>query len=237
MANDMKSGVGFLIPAAGVVGFFAFLFIGEFLISIIIAVLGILIWFLYMLVMESHIPEEMGNMIILFGVLLSLGIFFGFGIKENMWGGFELQSEGSIFSLVILFFAILTGLNFRNQQTSLLPSGSTNNGLTNEDRDLVMDAIKKTQEANISSSQSEPKVIVVKQETDGHTKDKNQDNDKQVESPSEKQLNPYDPYNMATNPYFAYPPDYYYDDDDEDEDEYEDEDDWEYEDDWEDEDR
>ena len=79
MANDMKSGIGFLIPGAGVIGFFTSLLLGEFLISIIIAISGILVWFLYMLVMESHMPGEMGNMIILFGILLSLGIFFGFG--------------------------------------------------------------------------------------------------------------------------------------------------------------
>ena len=85
MANDMKSGVGFIIPAAGVVGFFTALLLGEFLLSIIIAISGILVWFIYMLVMESHMPKEMGNMIILFGLLLSLGIFFGFGLTYNMW--------------------------------------------------------------------------------------------------------------------------------------------------------
>ena len=58
MVNDMKSGIGFLIPAAGVVGFFTSLLMGEFLVSIIIAVAGILIWFLYMAVMESQIPEH-----------------------------------------------------------------------------------------------------------------------------------------------------------------------------------
>ena len=100
MANDIKSGVGFIIPAAGVVGFFTSLLLGEYMLSIIIAVLGILIWFIYMLVMESHMPHEMGNMIILFGVLLSLGIFFSFGIAQNMWGGFEFQPEGSILSLI-----------------------------------------------------------------------------------------------------------------------------------------
>ena len=83
MANDMKSGIGFVIPAAGVVGFFTSLLMGEFLVSIIITVSGILVWFLYMLVMESHMPEQMGNMIILFGVMLSLGIFFGFGITQT----------------------------------------------------------------------------------------------------------------------------------------------------------
>ena len=234
MASDMKSGLGFLIPTAGVVGFFTSLFLGEFLISIIIAVLGILIWFLYMLVMESHIPEEMGNMIILFGVLLSVGIFFGFGIKENMWGGFELQSEGSIFSLVILFFAILTGLNFRNQQSSILaPSNNSNSGLTNEDRDLVMDAIKKTKEANLSSKNPDPKVIVVKQEVESSSNNKNHDEKNDVQTAKGPAV--VDSYNMAQNPYFTYPPDYYYDEEDEDEDEYEDEDEWEYEDEWDDE--
>ena len=63
MANDMKSGIGYLIPASGVIGFIIALLFGEFLASILITVLGILIWFLYMLVMESTIPKQMGNII------------------------------------------------------------------------------------------------------------------------------------------------------------------------------
>ena len=88
MASDVKSGVGFIIPAIGVVGFFISLLMGEFLLSIIISVMVILIWFLYMLGMESHIPREMGNTIMLFGVMLSLGIFFGFGIIVAGPGGY-----------------------------------------------------------------------------------------------------------------------------------------------------
>ena len=89
MANDMKSGVGFIIPAAGVVGFFTSLLLGEFLVSIIIAVAGILVWFLYMLVMEPNMPQQMSNMITLFGIMLAIGLFFGFGVTQNMFGGFE----------------------------------------------------------------------------------------------------------------------------------------------------
>ena len=215
MANDMKSGIGFIIPAAGVVGFFTSLLLGEFLVSIIIAVAGIMVWFLYMLVMESNMPQQMGNMILLFGILLSIGIFFGFGITQNMFGGFEFQPEGSIFALVILFFAVLTGLNFRNQASSTVaPAGAS--GLSDSDRDLVMDAIKQSQEPTEASD--EPRVIVVKQEATPEVA---------VEEKKEEEPNPYAPYNMANNPYFAYPPDYYYDDDEEDE---EDED-WEEEDD------
>ena len=227
MANDIKSGVGFIIPAAGVVGFFTSLFLGEYMLSIIIAVLGILIWFIYMLVMESHMPHEMGNMIMLFGVLLSLGIFFSFGITQNMWGGFEFQPEGSILSLVILFFAILTGLNFRNQQDSNLQSPNQKSGLTQQDRELVLSALNKSQSQ--SPINDEPKVIVVKQEVSEPIKE---DSDEKNDSPS-TQPPAHDPYGISQNPYFAYPPDYYYEEDEEDE--YEDEED-EDEDEWEDED-
>ena len=215
MANDMKSGIGFIIPAAGVVGFFTSLLLGEFLVSIIIAVAGIMVWFLYMLVMESNMPQQMGNMILLFGILLSIGIFFGFGVTQNMFGGFEFQPEGSIFALVILFFAVLTGLNFRNQASSTVaPAGGS--GLSDSDRDLVMDAIKQSQDSTEASD--EPRVIVVKQEATPEVA---------VEEKKEEEPNPYAPYNMANNPYFAYPPDYYYDDDEEDEDD----EDWDEEDD------
>ncbi len=218
MANDMKSGIGFIIPAAGVVGFFTSLLLGEFLVSIIIAVAGIMVWFLYMLVMESNMPQQMGNMILLFGILLSIGIFFGFGVTQNMFGGFEFQPEGSIFALVILFFAVLTGLNFRNQaSSSVAPAGTS--GLSDSDRDLVMDAIKQSQESTEASD--EPRVIVVKQEATPEVA---------VEEKKEEEPNPYAPYNMANNPYFAYPPDYYYDDAEDDEDDEEDED-WDEEDD------
>ena len=219
MANDMKSGIGFVIPAAGVVGFFTSLLMGEFLVSIIITVSGILVWFLYMLVMESHMPQQMGNMIILFGVMLSLGIFFGFGITQNMWGGFEFQPEGSILSLVILFFAVLTGLNFRNQQSSFLASAGDSGGLSDEDRDLVMNAINQTQASKATPEPEAPKVIVVKQEA-APVEEKAEEKKEEPLPP-----NPHDHYGMANNPYFSYPPDYYYDEDEDDWDD-EDEDDW-----------
>ena len=220
MANDVKSGIGYLIPASGVVGFIIALLLGEFLVSILITVLGILVWFLYMLVMESTIPKQMGNMIMLFGVMLSVGIFLGFGVTQNLWGGFEFKPEGSLLSLVILFFAILTGLNFKNQQSILRSSVSSSASLSEDDRKFVLSAIDKAKSSKQSTDDSDPRVIVVKQDTPAA-----------IEKPAQKEeLNPassYDPYLMANNPYFSYPPEYYeeYEDDEWDdyEDEYEDE--------------
>ena len=222
MANDIKSGIGYIIPATGVVGFFTALFLEEALASIIIAIGGILLWFIYMLVMESHIPKQMGNMIILFGVMLSLGIFLGFGIEQHLHAGYNLKPEGLVFSLIILFFAIITGLNFRNQQTSSFISNENTGGLSVEDRNLVLDAINKSKSKSVSNN-TEPRVIVVKQESSNV-----EDEVKPEQLPPSQ--NPYDPYLMANNPYFAYPPDYYYDEDDDDEYE-EDWDEYEYEDD------
>ena len=222
MANDMKSGIGYLIPASGVIGFVIALILGEFLASILITVMGILVWFLYMLVMESTIPKQMGNMIMLFGVMLSVGIFLGFGISQNLWGGFEFKPEGSLLSLVILFFAVLTGLNFRNQQLVLRASNPNTDSLSEDDREFVLSAIDKVKNSNQSNQATDPKVIVVKQETPL----KKEELEKKEEiSPT----NPYDPYLMANNPYFSYPPEYY--------DEYEDDDEWDdYDDEYEDED-
>ena len=176
-----------------------------------------------MLVMESTIPKQMGNMIMLFGVMLSVGIFLGFGITQNLWGGFEFEPEGSLLSLVILFFAILTGLNFRSQQSILGSSGSGSASLSDDDRKFVLSAIDKAKSSQQSNEASDPKVIVVKQEAPVIREDS-----KKKEEVSS--LNPHDPYLMANNPYFSYPPEYYdeFDDDDWDEDEYEDE--YEYED-------
>ena len=128
-------------------------------------------------------------MIILFGILLSLGIFFGFGVKQNMWGGFEFQTEGSIFSLVILFFAVLTGLNFRNQQSSaLFSSNASGGGLSEQDRELVINAIGKAQETDPSNNSEQSKVIVVKQETTSSESDDTESKEK--ETKQQHQNNP-----------------------------------------------
>ena len=79
----------------------------------------------------------------------------------------------------------------------------------------------KLKNSNQPTQSNDPKVIVVKQEAPATNEPSNK---KDELSPATT----YDPYLMANNPYFSYPPDYYdeYDDDDEwddFEDEYEDE--------------
>ena len=207
MNNDIKSGIGYIIPLSSTVAFFTCLALGEYLFSISIAIAGILVWFLYMLVMESSPPSNLGNLIMFFGVLLSIGIFMGFGISKNMWGGVEFVSEGSLFSLVILFFSVLTGILFRNQ-SFISPVGSTYK-LNRYDKKWVDKILK---DNDITNEGSNPKVIVVNQ---------NQENEKIVNQSDKIKT---EASVQQNSPYvYAYPPEYYYD-------EYEDEDEYEYED-------
>ena len=220
MGHDIKSGIGYIIPATGVVGFFTSLLMGEPILSIIIAVAGILVWFTYMMIMESPLPEpsQLGNLIIFFGLLLTLGIFMAFGVTQNMFGGYEFKTEGSLVALIILFFSILTGMLFRNQIIGGYTTTQSNTGLTDEDRKWVKKALDKNVEHD--NGNNEPKVIVVKQEAPDNETVKNK-----KEKTSET-ISP-DTFGSMNNPYYSYPPpDYYYEDEYEEDwdDEYEDED-------------
>ena len=192
MNNDIKSGVGYIIPLAAVIGFFTALFLGEYLLSVFVAIAGILVWFLYMVVMESSPPSNLGNLIMFFGILLSVGVFMGFGVTQNMWGGIEFVSEGSLFALVVFFFSILTGLLFRNQP--VVQSVGSNNNLTDQEKQWIQNALN---ENNVKSDINDSKVIVVKQESNG----------KEQEVPVKEPVLKEEQYN---NPYvYAYPPEYY----------------------------
>ena len=70
MGNDIKSGFGYLIPLGAVIGFVAVIVTGNYLLSILIPLAGILTWFLYMKIMEISVPDIFGNIIIVFGLSL-----------------------------------------------------------------------------------------------------------------------------------------------------------------------
>jgi len=193
MGNDIKSGLGYLIPLGAVIGFVAVIVTGNYLLSILIPLAGILTWFLYMKIMEISVPDIFGNIIIVFGGLLAIGVFLFYGTKPNMFGGIELQEEGAVFALLVLFFSVLTGMLFNRNE------GLGKNLLTSREKELVNKAIKD------SDNEASPRVIVVKQEAE-HKEEKS-------DKPDE-----FTPY-YAYPPEYDYYGDYYEDGDEEDEDE------------------
>ena len=196
MADNIKTGIGFIIPTASLIGFVLSILSSAYFNGIIFIIAGMIVWMLYILVVESTTPALMGNILILFVVLLSLAIFLNYGLSQNIFGGYELKSDGSLIALLVLFFGGLIAMVFR-EYISAAPASS----LSSEDLALVNRALKTSE--NIGQTKSDPKVIVVKQEMSKEEEDED----------SEEEWD----YSQM----YAYPPDYY-DDDEYEDDEYED---------------
>ena len=156
MADSIKTGIGFLIPVGSLAGFIQSLLANDYITGIIFIIGGLMLWMLYILVVESTTPALMGNILIVFNVLLSLAVFLNYGLAQNIWGGYELKSDGSIIALLVLFFGCLIGMMFRQH---LL--GTPAPSLSTEDQDLVNKALGQSDNGGSTA----PKVIVVKQET------------------------------------------------------------------------
>ena len=118
MNNNIRVGVGFLIPAVAIVAFISSILVENYLLGIFFAVAGVLVWFLYAAIMQSELPDVTGNVIIVFGFLLSSAVLLKYGWEQNMFGGFVFNLEGAMLSAVLLFFSVLLGVLFRNSLSS-----------------------------------------------------------------------------------------------------------------------
>ena len=197
MVDNIKTGIGFFIPVASLIGFVLSILSNNYFASIIFIVSGMMIWMLYILVVESNTPALMGNILILFVVLLSLAVFLNYGLSQNMFGGYELKADGSLIALLVLFFGGLIGMIFR-QSISDSPAPS----LSSEDLALVNRALEKSD--NLDDAKVDPKVIVVKQE-----------------APKEAVKEEEEEEEWDYSQMYAYPPEYYEEYEEEEEDEYE----------------
>ena len=121
MNNNIRVGVGFLIPAVAIIAFFSSILVENYLLGIFFAIAGVLVWFLYAAIMQSELPDVTGNVIIVFGFLLSSAVLLKYGWEQNMFGGFIFNLEGAVVSAVLLFFSVLLGVLFRNNHPSHPP--------------------------------------------------------------------------------------------------------------------
>ena len=109
MTGNSKTNIGMLIPAVSILAFFISIFYENYLFSMLFAIGGILFWFVYSSIMQSKMPDVTGNILILFGLLISIGYFLNYGISTNMFGGYDFNTESIIGSMMIIFFTVLLG--------------------------------------------------------------------------------------------------------------------------------
>ena len=128
MNDNIKVGLGFLIPASAIILFIASIYTENFLLGAFISILGLLGWFLYSAIMQTSMPNVTGNIILFFGFLLSLAIFLSYGMRRNMFGGYEFVPEGVAGSAILLLIIVLLGILFKKHTTnSILNAGPPSN--------------------------------------------------------------------------------------------------------------
>ena len=125
MNDNSKISVGLLIPAISIIAFVALLFSENYIASLFVAVSGLMIWFAYSAVMKAKMPDITGNIVIVFGGLLSTAFFLNYGLSTNMFGGFEINLEGVVGSILILFFTVLMGVLYNSNPHIPAPEDAT----------------------------------------------------------------------------------------------------------------
>ena len=115
MNSNIKTSVGLMIPLVAIIVFSVLIYTEKNIAAIFAAIGGLLVWFLYSSVMDAEMPDVTGNIIVLFGFLLSTAFFLNYGLTKNMFGGYEINLEGAAISSTLLFLIILVGISFRQQ--------------------------------------------------------------------------------------------------------------------------
>ena len=153
MNSNSKTSIGLLIPATSFIVFIISIYFENFSFSMFSAICGILIWFLYTAVMQTKLPDVTGNIIILFGLLISIGYFLNFGISNNMFGGIDFNKETIIGSLMILLISVVLGVLFNNSSSEKETSSSND---FNSDKDTKAENKMAEPKKELDSNESYP---------------------------------------------------------------------------------
>ena len=113
MREDIfHSRMGYLILFTAAVGFFISLAMERFYTSMLLISGGVLVWIIYVNVSGIKIKRTAGSILVIFGIFLFTACFMAFGLEQDMWGGYLVNSEGATLSMIVLFFAVMPGLIF-----------------------------------------------------------------------------------------------------------------------------
>ena len=119
MNSNIKISVGLIIPLVAIIVFSVLIYTENNIAAIFAAIVGLLVWFLYSSVMDAEMPDVTGNIIVLFGFLLSTAFFLNYGLTRNMFGGYEVNLEGAAISSTLLFLVVLVGISFRQRYRNI----------------------------------------------------------------------------------------------------------------------
>ena len=105
-----------LILFTGLILFLYAIYLDRFETSLIFGFTSILMWMIVVLIWESEKNyKTIGNTLIVAGFIMSLSIFFNFGIEPTSFpvGGFIFNNDGIWKALTLFFLFIVSGVLFR----------------------------------------------------------------------------------------------------------------------------
>lgn len=116
MLNNKLNLIKNSILGIGLILFLYSVYLDRFEISLIIAFSAILIWMgIGLLWLQERNYKQIGNTLIGAGLIISLAIFFNFGVEPTPIpiGGFVFNSDGIYKAISLLFLFIISGFLFR----------------------------------------------------------------------------------------------------------------------------
>ncbi len=123
--QDTRTVFGYFILLLSAIAFGVAIGYEQYYLAALSIVGGLILWLAYISVAGITLHGQLGSILILFGIMLSVPVFLLFAVEQDMWGGYHIKPDGATLALVILFLTIAPGMILRYNSKRLAPVSTT----------------------------------------------------------------------------------------------------------------
>jgi len=128
--QDTRTVFGYFILLLSAIAFGVAIGYEQYYLAALSIVGGLILWLAYISVAGVALRGQLGSILILFGLMLSVPVFLLFAVEQDVWGGYHIKPDGATLALVILFLTIAPGMILRYNgkrltSTPTAPAGQT----------------------------------------------------------------------------------------------------------------
>lgn len=119
--QDSRTVFGYFILLLSTIAFGVAIGNEQYYLAVLSIVGGLILWLMYINVASVTLRGQLGSILILFGIMLSIPVFLLFAVEQDIWGGYHIKPDGATLAIVILFLTIAPGLILRYNNKRLSP--------------------------------------------------------------------------------------------------------------------
>ena len=123
--QDTRTVFGYFILLLSAIAFGIAIGYEQYYLAALSIVGGLILWLAYISVAGVALRGQLGSILILFGLMLSIPVFLLFAVEQDMWGGYHIKPDGATLALVMLFLTIAPGMILRYNSKRLAPVSTT----------------------------------------------------------------------------------------------------------------